>query len=98
MLLINPNTNHMTTDWRLTNQEEYLQGATLYFRNYTKMSEAWDHDHCAFCYSKFMVEDLPDVLHKGYCTEDQYHWICRNCFEDFKDKFQWEVVLGPDIE
>jgi hypothetical protein len=86
----------MTTDWRLTNQEDYLQSVRLYFRKYSKWSESWDHDHCVFCFSKFVVEDIPDVLHEGYSTEDQYHWICINCFVDFKEKFQWEVVHDSD--
>ena len=27
-----------------------------------------------------------------YCTIDNYHWICENCFNDFKDMFKWTVV------
>jgi hypothetical protein len=92
---MNPmNDDHLPTndDWRLMGQEKYLQGVKLYWRQYTRHSETWDHDHCSFCGAKFMVEDYPDVLHVGYATDDQYHWVCEDCFEDFKDRFQWEVV------
>lgn len=52
----------------------------------------WDHDHCDFCFATFMVEDHPDVLHQGYATSDEYHWVCEKCFADFRELFQWAVV------
>ncbi|MDT7806778.1 MAG: hypothetical protein QOJ70_591 [Acidobacteriota bacterium] len=39
-----------------------------------------------------MEEDYPDVLHEGYATEDNYRWICEQCFKDFKDLFEWKVM------
>ncbi len=78
-------------DWRLSGQERYLQGATLYWKPYTRYREDWDHDHCEFCWAKFMVEDYSDVLHEGYATEDDYRWICESCFEDFKDMFEFKL-------
>ncbi len=60
-------------DWRLGGQDRYLKGVTLFRRAYSRYRESWDHDHCAFCWTKFMVEDGPGVLHEGYCTEDGYH-------------------------
>ena len=41
--------------------------------------------------AKFMVEDAPNVLHEGYTTTDDYHWICEPCFEDFREQFKWTV-------
>ena len=81
-------------DWRLQGQEKFLQGALLIHRRYRGYAKnpAWDHDHCAFCGAKFMVEDFPDVLHEGYATRDDRHWICAACFADFKDTFGWNVV------
>ena len=79
-------------DWRLMNQERYLKGATLIWGPYRPRSPDNDHDHCEFCWAKFMVEDLPDVLHAGYCTLDEYRWICNTCFEDFRDRFQWKII------
>jgi hypothetical protein len=78
-------------DWRLTGQEKYLKGVTLYWKKYSQYSESWDHDHCAFCWAEFAVDDYPDVLHEGYSTKDDYYWICKNCFEDFKDMFDWKL-------
>ena len=84
----------VTSDWRLRGQEKYLAGATLVHRPYRRYAanRNWDHDHCAFCWAKFMVEDRPDVLHNGYTTPDEYHWICGRCFEDFREQFGWTVA------
>src|SRR5437773_12475030 len=81
-------------DWRLGGQDRYLKGVTLLRRAYTRYREGWDHDHCAFCWTKFMVEDGPGVLHEGYCTEDGYHWVCGTCFADFRAAFEWRVRGG----
>jgi hypothetical protein len=83
-------------DWRLRDQEKYLMGASLVHRSYRRYAKnpEWDHDHCAFCWAKFMVEDYPDVLHEGYATADDYHWICDQCFRDFRERFQWQLI--PD--
>jgi hypothetical protein len=83
-----------SADWRIQGQERYLTGAVLTLRPYRRYSENpdWDHDHCEFCWAKFMVEDLPEVLHEGYCTLDEYRWICSTCFADFRERFVWTVV------
>ena len=81
------------SDWRLMGQERYLTGVVLVRCRYCRPqhNSNWDHDHCAFCWAKFMIEDFPDVLHEGYCTKDEYHWICAQCFADFRDLFGWSV-------
>jgi hypothetical protein len=80
-------------DWRLMGQERYLQRAVLTHRKYRRypLDPNWDHDHCEFCFAKFMLEDYPNVLHEGYCTEDEYWWICAPCFRDFRERFQWQL-------
>ncbi len=85
------------SDWRLQGQEVYLAGVELVWRKYGQYPKNpdWDHDHCEFCWAKFMVEDLPDVLHEGYCIVDQYRWICKGCFDDFRERFRWRVTALP---
>jgi hypothetical protein len=85
------------SDWRLQGQERYLQGVALVRRRYHRPASNpnWDHDHCEFCMAKFMVEDVPDVLHEGYVTTSKWHWICETCFQDFQQMFGWQVV-SPD--
>jgi hypothetical protein len=78
-------------DWRLRGQERYLKGAVLLWARWKCPRDEWDHDHCSFCWAKFMEEDFPEVLHFGYTTSDDYRWICKECFEDFKDQFEWSM-------
>ncbi len=76
-------------DWRLTNQLSYLKGAALAWRTYSPPSENWEHDHCEFCWAKFSAAGQPDVFREGYNTADEYRWVCKTCFDDFKDLFEW---------
>jgi hypothetical protein len=98
-------------EWRLTDQEDYLQGITLVRRTYRQWSETWDHDHCQFCWAKFMprgVEppegDEEPIHREGYTNvdvtgqQDHYWWICEECFEDFADRFAWTVRPSPPGE
>jgi hypothetical protein len=77
-------------DWRLTNQMNYLYNARLKHKPYCPVSSEWDHDHCSFCFEKFKNPEQT-----GYCTLDNYHWICENCFQDFCEIFQWSVIDQP---
>jgi hypothetical protein len=79
------------SDWRLTNQDRYLKNAVLVRRKYHPTSTKWEHDHCEFCWAKFMEVKHPEILNEGYCTEDSRHWICDGCFNDFKEKFGFAV-------
>jgi hypothetical protein len=84
-------------DWRLHGQEGYLKGVTLSLRTYrgSEANPRWDHDHCEVCWAKFMVEDQPNALREGYCTADEYRWVCAVCFDDFKEHFGWKLAEGP---
>jgi hypothetical protein len=84
----------MKNDWRLQGQEKYLKGVVLEKRHYKRYRKNWEHDHCEFCNRKFS-EDLKD-LNIGYSTIDCYHWICENCFNDFKNMFEWNVKIEQD--
>lgn len=81
----------ITDDWRFFGQEKYLTGVTLHFKKYSDRKTSADHDHCSFCCDKFS-DSIPDCLLQGYTTVDDYHWICENCFGDFKDHFKWSVI------
>jgi len=77
-------------DWRLTGQEGFLRGRDLSHRVWTTQSTQTDHDHCTFCWAKF--SELDGTLHDGYVTQDGRHWICPECFRDFKTMFAWTVI------
>lgn len=69
------------SDWRITNQKNYLDNVTLLKTVYNLET----HDHCAFCWEEFKKGDI------GYCTEDEYHWICKQCFDDLNNEFKWKI-------
>lgn len=73
-------------DWRLTHQENYLKGVVLKWQPYSPSSAENDHDHCEFCFTKFMHNE-PNTLHEGFATSDRYRWICKPCFDDFFEVF-----------
>jgi len=81
-------------DWRLNGQEIYLANETLKFMSWKPQSDVQDHDHCAFCWKKFYTEILDDhCVVEGYVAiVDEYdYWICKECFNDFKEKFEWKL-------
>ena len=63
---------------------EYLEGE--------KIQHFW-HDHCSFCLEKALT-DKPCTF---YCTEDMYYWICEECFQDFREKFNWTVKSAEEL-
>ena len=79
-------------DWRLQGQEPYLQGATLHKAPYSPASQSNDHDHCESCQGKFTVHGNDDSLSEGYCTPDGGRWVCPTCFDDFHERFNFQVV------
>ena len=73
-------------DWRRRGQEKYLRRARLTLKCYQALSKQWEHEHCEFCWHKFLdphyseahrraVEEEPDVHSaEGYTNlgdEDQ---------------------------
>lgn len=81
------------TDWRLQGQERYLKSVSLSKQEYQKYRDGWEHDHCEFCGRKFSKRS--EDLNVGYATPDCYHWICEDCYLDFRDTFQWVLVEPP---
>jgi hypothetical protein len=81
-------------DWRLQGQERYLKSATLVHRLYRPYpgKPEWDHDHCEFCWAKLAAEGGDGAQATGFCTVDEYHWICERCVADFTGLFDWTLA------
>lgn len=77
-------------DWREQGQEKYLFGLCFRWQEYRIFRDGWDHDHCEFCSSKFSLDPLD--LNEGYSTADNYRWICKTCFHDFKEKYHLKKI------
>ena len=63
---------------------EYLEGE--------KIGLFW-HEHCEFCWDKAMS----DTEGTFYCTEDMYYWVCHECFDDFKNDFNWTEKTAEEL-
>ena len=63
--------------------------AHLKLQTYKKPRPDWDHDHCEFCFAKFMEPGNPNTLHQGYYCKSEDTWICPKCYEERKAEFQW---------
>jgi hypothetical protein len=79
-------------DWRLQGQERYLAGASLKLMPWASPNPGWDHDHCEFCWAKLAGQGIADALHQGYATQGLEHWVCPQCFQDFRERFHFKVL------
>lgn len=82
-------------DWRLNDQMDYLYREELK-RSTFKETPQNDHDHCCFFWETF--SECYEDSHEGYCTLDEYLWVCDKCYEDFHDMFEWRVKNIDDIK
>ena len=75
-------------DWRLQGQD-WLREELLRYAHYSPRRQGSEHDHCEFCSAKFTETESADAEGEGYATADNYHWVCKKCFSDFKVRFGW---------
>lgn len=54
--------------------------------------ELWER-HCEFCFEKITT----NIKKVCYCTIDCVNWICDECYNKYKDEFEWKVVKVHDI-
>ena len=74
-------------DWRITGQESYLKGKHLHHMRFSRSFCTEDYDQCEFCWRVFDK----DIVNPEMAYFDGKHWICEECYKDFKDYFQWTV-------
>lgn len=92
--------------WGQFGQEDiYPVGTVLERRPYKAPKAAWDHDHCIFCWAKFVdphlseasrraIQGDPEILTSGYTKESVGEWVCPSCFDEFAERFGWSKVSG----
>ncbi len=80
-------------DWRLKAYDRYLDGSVFSLERFHSDATN-DHEHCVFCWQKITDLDLPNCDKDGYCTTyektGQTHWVCKECFADFKEQFHFK--------
>lgn len=93
--------------WGQSGQEDrFPPGTTMELRPYRAPRPEWDHDHCIFCWAKFMdptlsgasrraIESDSEILTAGYTAgPDGGEWVCPGCFDEFSAAFGWTVKSG----
>ena len=95
--------NSTNSDWRLTGQDQYLKGTSLWLRAFKIKAgkDDWDHEHCEFCWQKIVTREKikeyeAEVISDAYTNENEMRWICPKCFEDFKEQFEWKLQPKQD--
>ena len=82
-------------DWRLDMYDGYLDGATFTLKKFVS-ANGNDHEHCVFCWKKITDLSIEDCETEGYCTmyekTGQTQWICKDCFDEFKKKFNFKII------
>lgn len=78
-------------DWR----EELLYTMNdtngCYFKEYVfPITEEKEHEHCSICFAKISGE-VGDYERCGYYCKKTGDWLCRDCFNDFKKRFDWSI-------
>jgi hypothetical protein len=85
----------MDPDWRIAPIKR-LHGQRFRLKNYYPPSSAWEHDHCAVCWAKFMLAE--DCLNRGYAISAEYthgedsEWLCEECFRDLHKVMAWKAI------
>jgi hypothetical protein len=96
-------------DWRLDRgQDAYLQGATLVRKPFRGEHDHCEFCWAKFVDPEFSAaharlgDEDAEVLAEGYAAvgtgpggEDDYHWICNRCYEDFRERFAWRIPAPP---
>ncbi|MCP4806056.1 MAG: hypothetical protein GY913_19255 [Proteobacteria bacterium] len=77
-------------DWRGQGQEAYLCGLVWRWSAFTPYRPEWEHDHCECC--SIRLSKAAGDLQSGFVAQDGYRWICKDCFDDFRDEIQATVA------
>lgn len=82
-------------DWRLLNDVDYLKRASVHPTDGEEISGHAPHlKWCIFC-----LEPVRNNPHQWwFVPADLSCCICEECYNNFKDNFEWRELDGWDIE
>ena len=82
-------------DWRLLNDVEYLKNKAINPTDGEDITQYVKYlKKCIFCWEE--VKDTPYQC--WFIPEDLSCCICEECYNDFKELFNWKKLDGYDIE
>jgi hypothetical protein len=60
-------------DWRRMHEEQFLTGLAFAWRRYQAFSGNWEHEHCEFCFKKFLDASYADWMRAALSEKpDEY--------------------------
>ena len=79
----------MEKPWYIEEYEEkdYLHDRKLQHREY--LDKLPNHEHCELCWNRF--SEYEEDLQSGYYEIESKSWICKNCYDNFKELFRWKL-------
>ena len=86
--------NTWRDDWRIMGQEGYLLDKVLIYIQFDRSLCIEDFDKCEFCSKAFDEGKTQNEF--AYFEPNNRVWICKDCFNDFKDHFRWTVHGGTE--
>lgn len=80
-------------DWRLDFGKEpaFYRQFQWSLKVWSRTRPHWDHDHCEFCMAKISDLGGPDIQPEGWTDEEETYWVCKSCFDDFMEMYQWNL-------
>jgi hypothetical protein len=80
-------------DWRLNFGKEpsFYSQCKWSLKKWTRTRPHWDHDHCEFCWQKISDINRPNSTPEGWADDQEIYWVCKSCFEDFKEMYKWNL-------
>lgn len=82
-------------DWRLLNDVDFLRKKYINPTDSEEICKKAPHlKNCIFC-----LDSLKDKYYLNwYIPADISCCICKYCYNDFKEMFEWKLLDGYDIE
>lgn len=78
-------------DWRVDLLENVSDTHGMLFepKNFIAQSSS-DHIHCSICF-KTICGGNSVYNNSGFYCKESGDWLCKQCFNDFKDQFDWKL-------
>lgn len=82
-------------DWReeLLYTMEDTHGSIFQKLEYRSTANS-DHEHCSICFEKISDDPRCQCETSGFYCKESGDWLCANCFNDFKERFNWTIDIN----
>ena len=72
---------------RLEYCKDAIKDKNFKLKKWVAPNKDWSHDHCEVC--GVTISNKEGAENEAYANEDKKDWICKNCFNKYKDELNW---------